>query len=117
LDAVNSILSYITSEDIAGIFKIFALFTCVGYLITQALIFYCENEDRKAAKQRLMEVKARAEELKQQLASKKSPPASSNITSAPREKGAESGDGQSAYLTNEQRALGKKLIEEAMKAG
>jgi hypothetical protein len=100
-----------TSEEIVVAIKSLALFFCVGYPIAQGLIGYCAYEDRQTNDRMQQERITRAEENSQLLATHRSKP------NADKGKRADSSGGQATYLTNEQRELGKKLIEEAKKAG
>lgn len=111
MEATIFILTYLTSEVVFEAFKALALLFCGGYPIAQALIRYSANEDRKAALRVLQEEQARDVVNAQLLGIQKSD------TVVSKDKGADSGGGPVAYLTDEQRKLGKKLIEEVRKAG
>jgi hypothetical protein len=103
-----------TSENVLDAFNDFALFAFVAYLISQGLVVYCKNEEQKniVFMQQLANAneKASTKVMSQRLDMKKSAFSSKG-------KVADAGGGKATYLTEEQRALGKKLIEEARKAG
>ncbi|GAM10840.1 hypothetical protein OR1_03139 [Geobacter sp. OR-1] len=119
MEAAIFIMLFLTSDELVFAFKALALLFCAGYAIAQALISYSESENRKATEQMLQEAKARAESSPQVLAiqnAMQNAMQKSN-TIATKEKEADSGGSPTVYVTDEERALAKKLAEEMRNAG
>jgi hypothetical protein len=114
MDALIFMFWCMTSENVLDAFKDFALFAFVAYLISQGLVVYGKNEEQKdidlIQQQVNANAKAKTKAMAQRIDMQKN-------AFAAKGKVADTGGGRATYLTDEQRALGKKLIEEARKAG
>ena len=111
MEAVIYLFLILTSEEVVEPLKISALFFCGSYLIAQAVMGISAYEERKATEHLLEEMKAKREANAQQIGMQKSIPIPQKETMA--SPAAE----HTTYLTDEQRALGKKLIEQMRGGG